>query len=449
MFPLKNLRGIIRTNRLLNISLIINETTKGIKVTHADSETHPDTAKILERQSNYFINTYNRPPIIFSRGKGCFIYDLADREYLDFSSGIATNAFGHADEEVASVLSAQARKLVHTSNLYFNEHAGKLAELLVKSTKEGGGFDAAKVFFANTGTEANEGAFKFVRKWAKVSSGKQDKIGIVSFTNAFHGRTLGSLSATHNIKQQIPYAPLVPGFTFAPFNDTSKINEHVNQNTCAVIIEPIQGEGGLWVATQEFLEALRKRCDEVGALLIYDEVQCGLGRTGKFWAHQRFPKSCHPDILTMAKPLANGYPIGAVMTTQRVADSIEVGDHGSTFGGGPLACKLALSVIKRINRPELLANVNKVGEFFMKESKELKSKYPSLIKEVRGHGLMIGVQFNKDPAPLLRLARERGLLIITSGNHTIRFLPPLIIKEEEAKRGIDIFKDALKVFEKQ
>ncbi|CAJ0756820.1 11816_t:CDS:2 [Entrophospora sp. SA101] len=424
MFPLKNLRGIIRTNRLLNISLIINETTKGIKsssrtfatttatqtsskVTHADSETHPDTAKILERQSNYFINTYNRPPIIFSRGKGCFIYDLADREYLDFSSGIATNAFGHADEEVANVLSEQARKLVHTSNLYFNEHAGRLAELLVKSTKEGGGFDAAKVFFANTGTEANEGAFKFVRKWAKVSSGKQDKIGIVSFTNAFHGRTLGSLSATHNIKQQIPYAPLVPGFTFAPFNDTSKINEHVNQNTCAVIIEPIQGEGGLWVATQEFLEALRKRCDEVGALLIYDEVQCGLGRTGKFWAHQRFPKSCHPDILTMAKPLANGYPIGAVMTTQRVADSIEVGDHGSTFGGGPLACKLALSVIKRINSPELLANVNKVGEFFMKET------------------------------PLLRLARERGLLIITSSNHTIRFLPPLIIKVEEAKHEED------------
>ncbi|CAH1758049.1 7113_t:CDS:2 [Entrophospora sp. SA101] len=445
------------------MSLIINETTKSIKssrafatatatqtsskVTHADSETHPATAKLLDKQSKYLINTYNRPPVIFSRGKGCLIYDLADREYLDFTAGIAVNAFGHSDEEVTKVLSEQASKLFHTSNLYFNEHAGDLAELLVETTKEGGGFEAAKIFFSNTGTEANEGAFKFARKWAKLSSGNQEKIGVVSFTDAFHGRTMGSLSATHNKKYQIQFTPLVPGFTLAPFNDTSKINEHVNQNTCAVIVEPIQGEGGVWIATQEFLEALRKRCDEVGALLIYDEIQCGLGRTGKFWAHQNFPKSCHPDILTMAKPLANGYPIGAIMTTQRVADAITVGDHGTTFGGSPLACKLALSVIKRINRPEFLANVNKVGELFIKESNELKSKYPSLIKEVRGRGLIIGVQFNKDPTPLVQLARERGLLIVTAGNNTVRIIPPLIIKEEEAKRGINILKDALKVFE--
>nr|CAG8470446.1 491_t:CDS:2 [Entrophospora candida]CAG8471132.1 7132_t:CDS:2 [Entrophospora candida] len=429
------------------MSLIINETTKSIKVTHADSETHPATAKLLDKQSKYLINTYNRPPVIFSRGKGCLIYDLADREYLDFTAGIAVNAFGHSDEEVTKVLSEQASKLFHTSNLYFNEHAGDLAELLVETTKEGGGFEAAKIFFSNTGTEANEGAFKFARKWAKLSSGNQEKIGVVSFTDAFHGRTMGSLSATHNKKYQIQFTPLVPGFTLAPFNDTSKINEHVNQNTCAVVVEPIQGEGGVWVATQEFLGALRKRCDEVGALLIYDEIQCGLGRTGKFWAHQNFPKSCHPDILTMAKPLANGYPIGAIMTTQRVADAITVGDHGTTFGGSPLACKLALSVIKRINRPEFLANVNKVGELFIKESNELKSKYPSLIKEVRGRGLIIGVQFNKDPTPLIQLARERGLLIITAGNNTVRIIPPLIIKEEEAKRGINILKDALKVFE--
>jgi len=300
-------------------------------------------------------------------------------------------------------------------------------------------------FFSKTGTEANKGVFKFPRKWEKSIG--EEKIGIVSFTDAFHGRTMGSLSATPNKKYQSPFMPLVPGFKLAPFNDISKINEFVNDSTCAVIVEPIQGEGGVWIANQEFLKALRKRCDEVEALLIYDEIQCGLGRTGKLWAHQNFPKSCHPDILTMAKPLGGGYPIGAIMTTQNVADTISVGDHGTTFGGSPLACKVALSVLKRINEPEFLSHVNEVGNYMLTEFKEFASKHLSLIKEVRGRGLIIGIQLNKDPTPLVKLARERGLLIITAGHNTVRIIPPLIIKKEEAERGIEILKDVIQIFE--
>ncbi|CAG8816549.1 21356_t:CDS:2, partial [Racocetra persica] len=302
-------------------------------VTHADSETAPITSQLLARQEKYTINTYLRPPIVLSHGKGCRVYDLANREYLDFSAGIAVNALGHSDPELARVIHEQALKLVHLSNLYHNEYAGELAELLVESTRNGGGFEASKVFFTNSGTEANEGALKFARKWGKYVGKKSNstneelnmnKYGVVSFSNAFHGRSFGSLSATPAPKYQSPFAPMVPGFVTIPYNDISKINEYVTDKTCAVIVEPIQGEGGVWEATVPFIEALRKRCDEVEALLIFDEIQCGLGRTGKLWAHQNYPKSCHPDILTLAKPLANGFPIGAILTTQRVADIIKI-----------------------------------------------------------------------------------------------------------------------------
>ncbi|KAF0474124.1 acetylornithine and succinylornithine aminotransferase [Gigaspora margarita] len=427
------------------------------KVTHADSETAPITAQLLAKQAKYTINTYLRPPIIFSHGKGCHVYDLANREYLDFSAGIAVNALGHSDPEVARVVYEQALKLVHLSNLYNNEHAIELAELLVESTRSGGGFDASKIFFTNSGTEANEGAFKFARKWGKYVGKKNNntnelnmnKYGVVSFSNAFHGRSFGALSATPSPKYQSPFTPMVPGFVTVPYNDISNINEYVNDETCAVIVEPIQGEGGVWEATVPFIEALRKRCDEVEALLIFDEIQCGLGRTGKLWAHQHYPKSCHPDILTSAKPLANGIPIGAIMTTQRVADIITIGDHGTTFGGNPLACRAALSVISRINTPELLTNVNNVGSYLKSSFEKLINKYPSLITTVRGRGLILGIQFTKDPSGMVKLARERGLLIITAGNNTVRIIPPLILTREEAEKGVTILEECTKIFEKE
>ncbi|RIA84869.1 pyridoxal phosphate-dependent transferase [Glomus cerebriforme] len=423
--------------------------TEQKKLSHADEDADPKTLELLDRQSKYTINTYNRPPIILVKGKGCWVYDLADRKYLDFSAGIAVNALGHADAELASVIADQASKLIHLSNLYHNEYAGELAELLVNYTKEGGGFDAAKVFFSNSGTEANEGALKFARKWGKlVSKEGKDKYGVVSFNNAFHGRSMGALSATPSPKYQAPFSPLVPGFVHSIYNDIKKIPEFVNENTCAVIVEPIQGEGGIWEASVSFLEALRKRCDEVNALLIYDEIQCGLGRTGKLWAHQHLPKSCHPDILTMAKPLANGFPIGAIVTTEKVADIIKIGDHGTTFGGNPLACRAALSVVRRINTPELLGNVNNVGSYLFNEFQRLALNHPSLITNVRGKGLILGIQFSRDPTPLVRLARERGLLIITAANQTIRIIPPLILKKEEAQHGVKILEEIIDIFDK-
>ncbi|CAG8508216.1 21098_t:CDS:2 [Dentiscutata erythropus] len=425
------------------------------KVTHADSETAPITTQLLAKQAKYTINTYVRPPIILSHGKGCHVYDLANRDYLDFSAGIAVNALGHSDPEVARVVHDQALKLVHLSNLYNNEYAGELAELLVESTRSGGGFEASKIFFTNSGTEANEGALKFARKWGKYVGKKNNeelnmnKYGVVSFSNAFHGRSFGSLSATPSPKYQSPFTPMVPGFVTIPYNDISKINEHVNEGTCAVIVEPLQGEGGVWEATVPFIEALRKRCDEVEALLIFDEIQCGLGRTGKLWAHQNYPKSCHPDILTLAKPLANGIPIGAIMTTQRVADIITIGDHGTTFGGNPLACRAALSVVSRINTPELLTNVNNVGSYLKSSFEKLVTKYPSLITTVRGRGLILGIQFTKDPSKMVQLARERGLLIITAGNNTVRIIPPLILTKGEAEKGVTILEECVKIFNEE
>jgi acetylornithine aminotransferase len=262
---------------------------------------------------------------MFTHGKGSYIYDTADRKYLDFTAGIAVNALGHSDEEVANVLFEQAKKLVHCSNLYHNENTGLLAEKLVTATVEQGGFNASKVFLSNSGTESNEGALKFGRKWGKVvdPSGKKHKI--VSFTNAFHGRSMGALSATYNPKYQQPFAPLIPGFDVGEFNNVEQVKSIIDDDTCAVIVEPIQGEGGVHPAKKEFLEALRKECDDHNALLIFDEIQCGLGRTGKLWAHQHYSETCRPDILTMAKPLANGIPIGAILITERVADVIKIG----------------------------------------------------------------------------------------------------------------------------
>lgn len=289
------------------------------------------TIDTIQRYNKYTLNTYARPDLMFTHGKGSYIYDTNDRKYLDFSAGIAVNALGHADDEVAKTLYEQAMKLVHCSNLYHNENAGALAEKLVTETVGQGGFNASKVFFANSGTEANEGALKFGRKWGNLvePSGKKHKV--IAFTNAFHGRSMGALSATYNPKYQKPFAPLVPGFETAEYNNIEDVKRLIDDNTCAVIVEPIQGEGGIHTANQEFLETIRKECNDHNALLIYDEIQCGLGRTGKLWAHQHFPESCRPDILTMAKPLANGIPIGAIMITDRVADIVKIGEfyyHG-------------------------------------------------------------------------------------------------------------------------
>ncbi|KAF9199632.1 acetylornithine aminotransferase [Haplosporangium sp. Z 27] len=416
-------------------------------LSHADVDSDPKTLDIIDKHAKYTLTTYGRPPVVFTHGKGSYLYDVGHREYLDFTAGIAVNALGHSDPEVARVLFDQAKQVVHLSNLYYNVPAGELAEQLIEATRASGEFQASKIFFSNSGTEANEGAFKFARKVAKMTAkkGQEDKkFGIVSFKNGFHGRSMGALSATPNPKYQKPFLPLVPGFSHAPYNDVEAVDQYVTEETCAVIVEPIQGEGGINVSSEAFLKKLRSRCNEVGAVLIYDEIQCGLGRTGKLWAHQHYSGDCAPDILTMAKPLANGFPIGAIMITDQIAEKIVIGDHGTTFGGNPLGCAVASSVFRRISKPEFLENVVKNGAHFREKLESISSP---LIKEVRSKGMILGVEFQVDPAPLVALARERGLLIITAGNNTVRFVPALNISKAEIDQGIEILKKAIVAFE--
>lgn len=302
---------------------------------------------------------------------------------------------------------------------------------------------ASKVFICNSGSEANEAAIKFARKVGKVRTPSGTQHEIVSFQNSFHGRTMGSLSATPNPKYQKPFAPMIPGFRYGTYNDISGINDLVTESTCGVLIEPIQGEGGINVATPEFLQALRARCQEVGAVLVYDEIQCGLSRTGQLWAHGNLPPSAHPDILTTAKALGNGFPIGATIVSEEVAKCIITGDHGTTFGGNPLACRLAHHIFTRLSDPDLQKAVLEKEQIFRRGFEALQQRFPDLVREVRGRGLILGLQLTIDPTLIVTAARERGLLVITCGTNTLRFVPPLIISEEEIQEGLAILGEAM------
>jgi acetylornithine aminotransferase len=333
---------------------------------------------------------------------------------------------------------------MHTSNLYHNPHTGLLSKQLIQLTHATGGFaSATRTFICNSGSEANEAAIKFARKVGKSISPNKDKHEFVSFHNSFHGRTMGSLSATPNPKYQTPFSPMVPGFKYGTFNDVNAINDLVTEATCGVIVEPIQGEGGVNVATPEFLLALRKRCADVGAVLIYDEIQCGLGRTGTFWAHAGYPKECHPDIVTTAKALGNGFPIGATIVNDFVCDHIKTGDHGTTFGGNPLGSRVASYILSRLSSPEILESIPAKEATFRKHFDTLRKQFPSQIKEVRGKGLILGLQLDTDPTPIITAARERGLLIISCGTNTLRFVPPLVITESEIEEGMRILASAM------
>ena len=304
--------------------------------------------------------------------------------------------------------------------------------------------DAASVFICNSGSEANEAGIKFARKVGKVLDPSGAKHEIVSFRNAFHGRTMGSLSATPNPKYQAPFAPMVPGFRVGDLNDIAALPSLVTEATCSVIVEPIQGEGGVQVASDEFLVALARRCREVGAVLHFDEIQCGLSRTGTFWAHSHLPAEAHPDIITTAKALGNGFPIGATLVNQHVADKIKVGDHGTTFGGNPLACRLGVSIVERLAQPALQAEVLRKGELFRAGFEALRAKFPQLVQEVRGRGLILGLQLSEDPTPIVKAARERGLLVITAGTNTLRFVPSLVMTDEEIREGLGILEEAVR-----
>lgn len=338
--------------------------------------------------------------------------------------------------------------------MYHNYWTGALSELLIQTTVDSGAMrDASQVFISNSGTEANEAAIKFARKVGRSLEPSGEKHELVSFHNSFHGRTMGALSATPNPKYQTPFAPMVPGFKYGNYNDVAQIQSLVTEKTCGVIVEPIQGEGGINMATPEFLIALRKRCDEVGAVLIFDEIQCGLSRTGTLWAHAHpslalaSGQAAHPDILTSAKALGNGVPIGAtIISGKSVGEHIKTGDHGTTFGGNPLACRVAHHIVQRLASPVTQNAVEVSSAKFVLGFQELQNKFPEVISEIRGRGLILGLQLNKEysakAGEIIGAARERGLLVITAGDGCLRFVPPLNIGEEQIKQGLKILGEA-------
>ncbi|KAK7977928.1 acetylornithine aminotransferase precursor [Apiospora saccharicola] len=420
-------------------------------IAHDASVPNPDPAEdsasaaMINEHAKYMLATYVRPPPVFVRGEGSYLYDLENRKYLDFTSGIAVNSLGHCDPGVWHVIADQAKTLIHASNLYYNPWTGALSQLLVEKTLESGAMhDAATVFICNSGSEANEAAIKFSRKVGKVLDPSGSKHEFVSFHQSFHGRTMGSLSATPNPKYQEPFAPMLPGFKYGTYNDIAGINDLVTEKTCGVLIEPIQGEGGVNVASDNFLVALAKRCREVGAVLAYDEIQCGMSRTGSFWAHGHLPKEAHPDIITTAKALGNGFPIGATIVNNTVSEKIKIGDHGTTFGGNPMACRLGHYVVSRLADPALQKEVIEKSKVFTDRFDKMRQRFPELISEVRGKGLILGLQMTQDPTPIIKAARERGLLVITCGTNTLRFVPPLTITTEEIESGLDILEEAIK-----
>ncbi|KAI9733607.1 MAG: acetylornithine aminotransferase [Cirrosporium novae-zelandiae] len=423
------------------------QTSNQASISNPDPLSGSPSAQLLNEHEKYMVATYVRPSPVFTSGEGCYLYDLENRKYLDFTAGIAVNALGHCDAEVSKILGQQSKILVHTSNLYYNPWTLALSKLLVETTLASGGMhNASQAFICNSGSEANEAALKFSRKVARVIEPSGSKYEVLSFHHSFHGRTFGSLSATPTAKYQKPFSPMVPGFNYAELNcGAQELEQLITDKTAAVIVEPIQGEGGIHVATPEFLTALRARCTATNTVLIYDEIQCGLGRTGKLWAHGSLPPSAHPDIFTTAKALGNGFPIAATIVSGDVGSKIKPGDHGTTFGGNPLACRVAHHVLNRLASSELQSSVLSSEQIFRSRFEKLMEKYPNTVTEIRGKGLLLGLQLSCDPNPIVAAARERGLLVITAGTNTLRIVPPLIISEKEINKGCEILEEALKV----
>ncbi|HZG65824.1 MAG TPA: acetylornithine/succinylornithine family transaminase, partial [Herpetosiphonaceae bacterium] len=341
-----------------------------------------DRSHLIADAQRYLVPTYGRPPFVLDHGRGAEVWDADGRRYLDFVAGIAVNALGHAHPAVVETIMREAPRLIHTSNLYHTAPAIELARLLVESCF------ADKVFFTNSGTEAVEGAFKFARKVARERHG-EGKHAIVAFEGAFHGRTMGAVAATHREKYRDPYMPVMPGVRFAPFNDLDGAARMIDDDVCAVIVEPVQGEGGITPATDAFLQMLQEQCDAHEALLIVDEIQCGAGRTGELWAYSS--SGIKPDLMCVAKPLGGGLPIGAILTTDAVAEHLHPGDHGSTFAGGPLVCAVALAVFRELSSPALLAHVREIGGY-LGERLEVLRHEDAHVREIRGFGLMRGVR---------------------------------------------------------
>ncbi len=389
--------------------------------------------KLLDEAAKYLMNTYSRYPVILVKGRGSLVYGMDGKEYLDFVGGIAVNILGHCHPKVVVALQKQAQRLIHVSNLYHIEPQIKLAKLLVENSF------ADKVFFCNSGAEANEGAIKLARKYAKENI-SEDRFEIITALNSFHGRTLASLTATGQERFHKGFEPLVPGFKYVPFDDIKALEEAIDEKTCAIMLEPIQGEGGVRVPSENYFKEVRRLCDDNGILLILDEVQTGIGRTGALFAYEHF--GIEPDIMTLAKGLGGGVPIGALLAKEKVAQAFVPGSHASTFGGNPLVCQAAIATVETVLEDGiLLQECNRLGGYFKKRLYELKDEFSGIIVDIRGMGLMLGMELNRDCTQVVKACMERGVLINCTAGNTIRFTPPLTVSTEEIDQVVEILKD--------
>lgn len=385
--------------------------------------------EIMEKAENYVLHTYNRYPVVLDHGKGVRLYDVEGKEYLDFAAGIAVFALGYGNETYDQTLKDQIDRLIHTSNLYYHEPMADAAEKVVKAS----GMD--KVFFTNSGTEAIEGALKAARKYAYLRDGHSDH-EIIAMNHSFHGRSMGALSVTGNTHYQDPFRPLIGGIRFADFNDLESVKAQVTEKTCAIILETVQGEGGIYPADPEFLKGVRALCDEKDILLILDEIQCGMGRTGSMFAWQQY--GVKPDIMTCAKALGCGIPVGAFVLNQKTAEhSLVPGDHGTTYGGNPLACAAVSAVFDIFEKEKIVDHVQQVSAYLEKRLDELVEKYDFLTVR-RGKGLMQGLVVSGRPVgEIVQQALKNGLLVITAGSDVLRMVPPLVITEADVDEMIE------------
>ncbi|MBU1148448.1 MAG: aspartate aminotransferase family protein [Candidatus Omnitrophica bacterium] len=385
-----------------------------------------NTQQIIAQYEKFVMKTYTRIPAVIVKGKGLKVWDLDGNEYLDFFPGWAVSGIGHCHPEVVNAVKNYLKKIIHVPNNYYNMLQGKLAqEIIENSFKEG------KAFFCNSGAEANEGAIKLVRAYG-VPNGKYE---IITMQNSFHGRTLATITATGQPKYSKDFEPLPPGFKSVPFNDIAALEGAITDKTIAVMLEPIQGEGGINVAHDDYIKDARRLCDEKGLILIFDEVQTGMGRTGKIFCFQHYGVT--PDVMTLAKSLAGGIPIGALVASKKYADVLKPGMHASTFGGSPIACSAALGVFEAIKREKLLRNTQEMGKYLVEKLNELKKK-KSIIKDIRGKGLMIGVELNVEGAAIVDACFKERLLINCAHGNVLRLMPGMIVNKKQIDKAIEI-----------
>lgn len=388
------------------------------------------TEQVIADGQKYVMNTYGRLPMVIDRGEGCYVWDLDGNRYLDLVAGIAVNSLGHCHPAVVKAIQEQSEKLMHCSNLYWIENQVALAKLLVEKSGLG------KAFFCNSGAEANEAAIKLARKW-----GKGEKYHIITMQKSFHGRTMGSLAATAQEKYQKAFRPLPEGFSAVPLGDLDALEKEIRPETCAIMLEPIQGESGINVPSQEYMQGVQALCKKHGILLIADEVQTGLGRTGKCFGFQNF--GIEPDIISLAKAIGNGIPMGAIVAKTEVADCFQPGDHASTFGGTPIATAAGIAACSILLDDAFLVQVQETGEYFRAQLGAIAERHAGLIKEVRGLGLMIGCELTGSSKAAVAELLKQGVLVNSIGDHVLRFVPPLIISKAEIDSFMPVLEQVL------